>query len=126
MEKIPYITTAIALVFAAIFALLNQLVWPGFAYFVLSVLMLLAAFWGGWLVYLYATTFKKELDERFQLYRAQTINSGAVTSSQFDANLPVYQKDFNKKMRKIKFVKIFGIVFCFACAGLFLAAMILR
>ncbi len=124
MKNIPYIITAILIVLAGIFALLNR-VWAGFVYFVLSFLLLLSIFWAVWLIIEYFTTFKRELDESFKLYRADTINSKEVSAQQFDANIPVYKKQFNRKILKVKLVKWGIVIFCFAVAVAFLVGMIL-
>ena len=101
MKNLPYIVTAILIVLAGIFALLNR-VWAGFVYFVLSLLLLLSLFWGVWLIWQFFTTFKKELAEEFELFRADTINSKQLSAQDFDANVATDKKQFNKKMLKTK------------------------
>ncbi len=123
MTKIPYIVTIVAVVLTAVFALLNK-VWTGFAYFVLAILLLLALFWGGWLIFKYLTDFKKEQQERFKIYKADKINRSEITQETFEQNEAVYRKDFNKILRREKLVKWFLIVFCFAVAVAFLLGMI--
>ncbi len=118
-----YIITIIAIVLAGIFALLVN-VWAGFAYFVLATLFLLSMFWGCWLIYKYFTEFKKELEERFSIFRAETINNKQTTSQYFDDNVAVFKKEFAKKTLKDKIVKWFMILFCFACAVAFLLGAI--
>lgn len=118
-----YIITIIAIVLAGIFALLVN-IWTGFAYFVLAVLFLLSIFWGCWLIYKYFTDFKKELDERFLIFRAETINSKQISSQYFDDNVDLFKKEFAKKTLKDKIVKWFVILFCFACALAFLLGTI--
>ncbi len=123
MKNLPYIVTAILIVLAGIFALLNR-VWAGFVYFVLSLLLLLSLFWGVWLIWQFFTTFKKELAEEFELFRADTINSKQLSAQDFDANVATYKKQFNKKMLKTKLAKWGIIVFCFAVAVAFLMGII--
>ncbi len=122
MKNLPYIFTAADIVLVAIFAILNRF-WKGFAYFVLALLCLLAIFWGAWLIYKYLTDFKKELEEEFKVYRAEIVNKTQVSNEAFEAALPAYKKEFNKKMRKVKIVKWAIIAFCFAVASLFLFGM---
>lgn len=124
MQKIPYITTAACVVLAALFAILRRY-WAGFAYFVLGCLFLLSIFWGAWQIYKYFTDFQKELQGRFKFFKSQKINSGAVTSEVFEQNLPVYQKEFKRKILKDKLAKWAIIAFCFAVAAAFLIGMIL-
>lgn len=123
MSKLPYIVTIVLVALTAVFALLNK-VWTGFAYFVLSVLLLLAVFWGVWLIYKYFTDFKLELEEKFKLYRANKINKTQISQEKFDQNEKAYLKDFNKKVLKEKIVKWCVIAFCFAVAMAFLFGMI--
>ena len=123
MAKIPYITTGVLVVLTALFAILNRY-WTGFVYFVLVSLLLLSAFWGVWLIYLYCTDYQKELEEKFKIFRAQKINELNITSEVFDASLPVYKKEFKKVMFKERFAKWFVIAFCFATSMAFLIGMI--
>ncbi len=123
MSKLPYIVTIVLVVLTAVFALLNK-VWTGFAYFVLSVLLLLAVFWGVWLIYKYFTDFKLELEEKFKLYRANKINKTQISQENFNQNEKAYLKDFNKKVLKEKIIKWCVIAFCFAVAMAFLFGMI--
>lgn len=124
MSKLPYIFTSVAVVLAALFAILNRF-WTGFAYFVLSCCLLLALFWGAWLIYKYFTDFKHEIDERFKFYKAQKVNKSQVDESAFEANQAAYKKDFDRRMIKDKIIKWFIILFCFALAAAFLVGMIL-
>lgn len=124
INKITYILTAVSFVLAALFAILNRF-WTGFVYFVLAIFLLLAIFWGVLLIVRYFTTFKDELNEEFKYFKAEKINKNHITSEIFEAGLPTYQKEFKKKSFKIKFVKWFVILFCFAVASAFLMAMIL-
>ena len=125
MQKIPYIVTAVTIILAALFAILNRF-WADFVYFTFSCLLLLALFWGAWQILQYFTTFKVELQERFKLYKAQKVNSGVVTKEDFEKNLTAYEKDFKKRVLKDKFVKWFVIMFCFAVAAAYVIAMILQ
>ena len=118
-----YIISIVAIVLAGIFAILES-VWAGFAYFVLAILLLLALFWGGWLIYKYFTAFQKELEERFKIFRAETINNKQTTAEYFDNNIAQFKKEFSKKTLKDKIIKWFVIAFCFACAVAFLLGMI--
>lgn len=124
MSKVPYIVTAVLVVLAGLFAILNS-VWAGFKYFVLVSLLLLALFWGVWFIYKYFTDFKKEQEEKFKFFKAQKVNSTEVTAEYFDKNLPAYKKEFSKKTLKDRVYKWCVILFCFAIAGAFLAGMIL-
>ena len=124
MKKLPYIFTSVAVLLAALFAILNKF-WSGFVYFVFASLIVLSVFWGVWLIYLYFTDFKHELEQRFQFYRAEKINSGSVSAESFDANLVAYQKEFKKHTLKDKIIKWFIIAVCFSISITFLVAMIL-
>ena len=124
MKNLPYIVTAVLIVLTALFAILNR-VWTGFVYFVLSSLLLLALFWGVWQTFQYFTEYKKELDEAFKFYRAKLVGEGNVSAETFDTSEKAYRKQFEKSMRKEKFVKWGIILFCFATACAFLAGMIL-
>lgn len=122
MFKFGYIYTAISLVLILIFGLID---WKGSIYFVLTFAMLLALVWGGIFIYRYFTSFKKELEEKFKIYRAEVINKNQMAGGYFDENLQQYKKEFSKKVLKDKLVQWCIILFCFACAGAFLAGMIL-
>lgn len=123
MAYLSYIVTIVAIVLASIFALLLK-VWAGFAYFVLTTLLLLSLFWGTWLIFKYLTEYKKELEEQFKLFKAKTINNRQLSVEYFDENIAVFKKEFSKKTKKDRFVKWFIILFCFACAVAFLLGMI--
>ncbi len=124
MNKVPYIVTSILVVLAGIFAILNTY-WTGFAYFVMTCFLFLTLFWGGWQIYKYFTSYQKELEERFKIYKAQKLISANISVEVFDASEKSYRKDFHKKLRREKFVKWFVIAFCFAVAAAFVAGMIL-
>lgn len=123
MAYLSYIVTIVAIVLASIFALLLK-VRAGFAYFVLTTLLLLSLFWGAWLIFKYLTEYKKELEEQFKLFKAKTINNRQLSVEYFDENIAVFKKEFSKKTKKDRFVKWFIILFCFACAVAFLLGMI--
>lgn len=123
MSKIPYIVSAISFILVAIFAIVEKY-WTGFVYFVLGTLLLLSLFWGVWLIIGYCTVYKKELDERFILYRAEVINHDHITPEYFDKNKAAYKKEFQKKLAREKMSRIYMIAFCFALASAFLIGMI--
>ena len=120
--NIIYIISAVLIVLSIIFALLIQ-VWGGFSYFTLSLLTLLALAWAGHLIYYYCTSFKAELEDEFNYYKAEVINSDGVTSEDFEKNIAYYKKQFNKKTIKDKTINICKIIFAFGVAGLFIMAM---
>lgn len=123
MSKIPIITTVSAVALAALFAILRQY-WLGLTYFVFGCFLLLALFWAFWLIFLYFTKFKEELSQQFEFYRAQKINSGAVTAEMFDAAEKEYKKQFSRTVFKDKLFKWSLIIFCFGLVVLFLMGMI--
>ncbi|MBP3431330.1 MAG: hypothetical protein J6K39_00535 [Clostridia bacterium] len=123
MSKIPLITTVVALVFTVLFTVLNRF-WAGFVYFVLACLFLLSMFWGVWLIYLYFTEYKNELEEKFKIHKAHKVNDAGITSEFYDENIAVFRKEFNRMMIKEKIVKWAMILFCFAVAVAFLIGMI--
>ncbi len=118
-----YIISIVSIVLAGVFALLVK-AWVGFAYFVLATMLLLSLFWFVWLIYKYFTDFKKELEERFEIFRVETINKYQITTQYFDEHLPEYKKEFSKKALKDKTTKWCMIAFCLACAVAFLLGMI--
>ena len=79
--------------------------------------------WAGYLIYNYLTDFKKQLDEDFDYFKAEKINSTSVTSEEFEKNELAYRKEFNKSTRKTKLLEICKIILCFGFAGLFIFAM---
>lgn len=119
-----YIFTAILLVLSGIFALLVQ-AWAGFTYFVLTMLMLLALLWAGFLIYQYFTSYKTELKEDFKLFKAETINEKNISDAEFENNISLYEKQFKHSVLKDKLIYLFKILFCFAIAVLFITAMII-
>lgn len=123
MAYLSYIVSIIAIVLAGIFAILQTL-WAGFAYFVLAMLLLLSLFWAGWLIYKYFTDYKKELEERFKVYRIETINANQIFADDFDRDETAFRKEFSKKVLKEKIFKWCMIAFCFACGVAFLMGMI--
>lgn len=125
MNKLPYIFTVVDVILSVLFAILNRF-WTGFVYFVFASLFVLAVFWGIWLIHLYFSDFKHELEDQFAFYRAQKINSGVVSAENFDANITAYKKDFNKHVLKDKITKWFFIIICFSIAVVFVVAMIIN
>ena len=123
MAYLSYIVSIIAIVLAGVFAIL-QTVWAGFAYFVLAILLLLSLFWAGWLIYKYFTDYQQELEERFKVYRVETINAKLISVDDFDRDEPAFRKEFSKKVLKEKIFKWGMIAFCFACGMAFLLGMI--
>lgn len=121
-SSIVYIISAVIIVLCIIFALLID-VWASFSYFVLSLMTALTLVWAGYLIYNYLTDFKKQLDEDFDYFKAEKINSTSVTSDEFEKNEQAYRKEFNKSARKTKFLEICKIILCFGFAGLFIFAM---
>ena len=122
MKNIIYIISAVIIVLCIIFALLID-VWASFSYFVLSLMTALTLVWAGYLIYNYITDFKKQLDEDFDYFKAEKINSTSVTSEEFEKNELAYRKEFNKSTRKTKLLEICKIILCFGFAGLFIFAM---
>ena len=96
-----YIITIVAVVLAGIFALLVD-VWASFVYFVLAILLLLALFWGGWLIYKYFTAYQKEVEDGFALFKAQIINSKNISAEEFDASLEYHKKEFAKSLKNMR------------------------
>ena len=90
----------------------------------LASLLLMSLFWGVWLIIQYFSSYKIELEEKFSIYKANTINANQITTEQFNQNEPGYRKEFSKKMLKEKITKWFVIAFCFSVAIAFLIAMI--
>ena len=121
-KNIIYIISAVLIVLCIIFALLID-VWASFSYFVLSLMTALTLVWAGYLIYNYITDFKKQLDEDFDYFKAEKINSTSVTSEEFEKNELAYRKEFNKSTRKTKLLEICKIILCFGFAGLFIFAM---
>lgn len=121
-KNIIYIISAVIIVLCIIFALLID-VWASFSYFVLSLMTALTLVWAGYLIYNYLTDFKKQLDEDFDYFKAEKINSTSVTSEEFKKNELAYRKEFNKSTRKTKLLEICKIILCFGFAGLFIFAM---
>ena len=121
-KNIIYIISAVIIVLCIIFALLID-VWASFSYFVLSLMTALTLVWAGYLIYNYITDFKKQLDEDFDYFKAEKINSTSVTSEEFEKNELAYRKEFNKSTRKTKLLEICKIILCFGFAGLFIFAM---
>ena len=122
---IIYIVTAIDIALSALFAILNKYVWRGFAYFVLSLLLLLALIWGAWLIYKYFTSYRKEQDEEFERYKIEQINKLGITKEQFEENVKEHRKQYNKTLIKQKILKWALIALCFAIAASFISAIIL-
>ncbi len=121
--NIIYIISAIIIVLCIIFAFLIN-TWSGFTYFVLSLLTILSLAWAGHLIYFYCTTFKEELTEDFEYYRAEVVNAEGITLEEFEKNLGYYKKKFNRKNAiKEKTIHICKIIFAFGVAGLFIMAM---
>ena len=118
-----YIFTAVDLVLTALFAILNSKVWSGFAYFVLSLLFVLALAWGIFLIVNYFTAYKKELQADYEDFKLKKRGVDGVSVEELEENEVVYKKEFKKSKIKQKMVKWFIILFCFAIAISFLVAM---
>ena len=123
MKKTPYIVSAIAFVLVALFGILEKY-WTGFVYFVLGILLALSLFWAVWLIVGYLTVYKKELDERFVLFKAEVINHDHITTEYFEQNQNAFKKEFQKNIAREKISRIYMIAFCFALAFAFLFGII--
>ena len=123
MSKTPYIVSAIAFVLVALFAILEKY-WTGFVYFVLAILLALSLFWAVWLIIGYVTVYKKEVEERFLLFKAEIINHDHITTEYFEQNKTAYKKEFNKMLAREKISRIYMIAFCVALALAFLFGII--
>lgn len=119
-----YIFTAVDLLLTAIFAILNSKVWRGFAYFVLSLLVLLGIAWGVYLIVQYFTTYQKELVEDYKKFKLAKRGLQGVSQEELEQNEKLYKKEFNKSKWKQKFVKWFIILFCFAVAISFIFGIV--
>ena len=100
-KNIIYIISAVIIVLCIIFALLID-VWASFSYFVLSLMTALTLVWAGYLIYNYLTDFKKQLDEDFDYFKAEKINSTSVTSEEFEKNELAYRKEFNNQFTRVE------------------------
>ena len=120
-----YIITAVDLGLTALFAILNSKVWGGFAYFVLSLLLLLSLAWGVYLIIKYVKEFKPELQKDYAEFKAEKINKAGITAEEFEENEKIYKKQFNRACLKQKLVKWAVIAFCFAVAISFVAGIVL-
>ena len=120
-----YIITAVDLGLTALFAILNSKVWGGFAYFVLSLLLLLSLAWGVYLTFRYFKVFRVELQKDYAEFKAEKINKAGISIEEFEANEKTYRKQFNRSCLKQKLAKWAIIVFCFAVAGSFIAGLVL-
>lgn len=120
-----YIFTLIDIVLTALFAILGKYTWGGFAYFVLSLLLVLSLVWAGYFIYQYFTSFRREIDEQYQIFKVEKINKLKITKDEFEEYEETYKKEFKRSVVKQSFVKWFIILFCFAIAAAFLSSMIL-
>lgn len=123
MEKLPYIVTAIIFVLVAIFALVVKF-WAGFVYFVLALLLLLSLFWFLWFIYRYNTALKTELQEKYEIYKAEKINKTHMSIEEYNQNEVAYKKEFSKLAIKDKLRYVGLMLFCLAIAVAMLTAMI--
>ena len=120
-----YIITAVDLGLTALFAILNSKVWGGFAYFVLSLLLLLSLAWGVYLIIKYVKEFRPELQKDYAEFKAEKINKAGITAEEFEENEKIYKKQFNRACLKQKLAKWAVIAFCFAVAISFVAGIVL-
>lgn len=120
-----YIVTAVDLVLTAIFAILHKTVWKGFAYFMLSLLVLLALAWGVYLIVKYFTSYKKELAQDYKEFQLDKRGLEGVSEQELQENEKQYRKEFDRSKLKQKILKWFVILFCFAIAASFISAIVL-
>ena len=86
-------------------------VWGGFIYFSLSSLTLLGIFWFINLIINFLEDYYYSFEEDFKEYKAEMINSTALTSETFEENRPLYIKKYKKSLRRYKFIDICKMLF---------------
>ncbi|MBR1890364.1 MAG: hypothetical protein IJ817_01595 [Clostridia bacterium] len=122
---IIYILTAVDLCLTALFAILNKYVWKGFAYFVLSLLLVLSLVWCGWLIYKYFTSYKKETESQYLDFKRETIANNRIDEQSFTENEEYYKKQFKKSIVRQGIAKWLMILLCLSLAVMFLVGIIL-
>ena len=86
-------------------------VWIGFIYFSLAFVIVLSGFWLIRLILYYYEDYFLAFDEDFKEYRAEVINSTALTSETFEQDIESHIKKFKKSQRKYKLIDIAKILF---------------
>ena len=98
-------------------------VWKGCLYLSISFLVLLSFYWAFVFIYKYLEDYKWNFEEDFAFYKAQTINSSAITEVDFEKARDVYIKKYKKSLTRDKMIDIFKILFCLSIGITFIVAM---
>ncbi len=86
-------------------------VWAGFIYFSLSFVIILAVYWLIRLILYYYEDYFLSFEEDFKQYKAEIINSTALTNEIFEQNIDEHIKKFKKSLRKYKLIDIAKMLF---------------
>ena len=104
------IISAILLALIATTAFLKS-VWIGFIYFSLSFVIMLAGYWLVKLILYYYEDYYLAFEEDFKQYKAEVINSTALTTQVFEENVEEHIKKYKKSLRKYKLIDIAKMLF---------------
>ncbi|MBQ8792986.1 MAG: hypothetical protein IJZ62_05240 [Clostridia bacterium] len=114
--------TAGLIALIVLFGLLKE-VWKGFVYFSVSFLVVLCFYWAFIFIHKYLEDYKWHFDEDFAYYKAQTINSTALSEQDFEMAKDVYIKKYKNSLVRDKIIDICKILFCLAIAVTCIVAM---
>ena len=91
-------------------------VWGGFSYIALSFLSLFCFYLGAVFIYQYLVDYKWNFEDDFAYYKAETINSSALTEQEFEEHRDIFIKKYKNSIARDKTIDIFKILVCFSIA----------
>ena len=91
-------------------------VWGGFSYIALAFLCAFCIYLGAVFIYQYLVDYKWHFDEDFAYYKAETINTSALSEEEFEQNREIFIKKYKNSIAREKIIDIFKILVCFSIA----------
>ncbi len=116
-----FITTAVGLALIVAFGLLRK-VWAGFIYFALAFIILLCGYWLVILIKDYIYNYYQNIEEEYNLFKAEIVNSSEITLEQIEKSPKYYLKKFRRSQWKAKGIDILKM--CFAL-GILIASIVI-
>lgn len=90
--------------------------WGGFSYIALSFLVLFCLYLAAVFIYQYLEDYKWHFDEDFAYYKAETINTSALSEEEFEKNREIFIKKYKNSIAREKTIDIFKILVCISIA----------
>lgn len=106
---LKFFLTLGSLVFIVLFGFLKTF-WQGFVYFSFAIFVAICLYWLYLLIKSYIFNFSKNLQERYNLYCANLINTTNLTMIDISENNEKHFKNFKRSLLKEKLFQIFKML----------------